>query len=700
MKEPVDGAWLEAELGIWAGPGDGAVPTVRRYRGLQAGGGDYEERPAVRWKDCAVAKSAAGWELSCWRDGATVEADVTALGMPANWEGLEELVLEVENGEIPLVVRWSLVGARGRLIGRTALAAGQRRADTLSTVEIPLGQGMQPAYEPSAVRLEVFWGDRFATEGERVAADAEARSRLEPEREPVRLVVRRLAARRGDARSALPLVNRFGQRVHADWPEKLRAESELRERRDHETVTMEGFGDKRTRFGGFVNSRGGGEGEATGFFGVRQDEAGRWWFQDPEGHPFWSVGVTGVRLLDTTIVEGREDFFEALPDADGPHGAACNPPVNSPANNPRSRRAVGFYYWNVLRKYGQVAAWRDRVLGRLRSWGINTLGNWSELEWFQDQPFPFTVALSTRFDDLPRIGRFSDIFADGWEAAFRKRVEAMAGPLRQNPWLVGYFVDNELPWRNLGRLLAEAPAESAVKRAWVQAAVAWSGGWEGMGKLLGTAHANETSLAGWKPPEKGVAVPEGVTALLEAGAAWYAEEYFRKVREVVKAVDPNHLYMGCRFVRQRPSAEICRTAGRYCDVVTVNSYALWPRQEQFGEWHALTGRPILIGEHHFPLWSERQLPPVYPAFTAAERERFYEQLLRKWAEQPWSVGSHWYQFCDQPLTGRPSDGENQPVGLVDITDTPHPELVAALAKAVPRIEEWHAGSGSAGGSYL
>ncbi len=56
---------------------------------------------------------------------------------------------------------------------------------------------------------------------------------------------------------------------------------------------------------------------------------------------------------------------------------------------------------------------------------------------------------------------------------------------------------------------------------------------------------------------------------------------------------------------------------------------------------------------------------------------------------PFSLGSHWYQFVDQPLTGRGTNGENQVVGLVDITDQPHPELLRALEYVSRRIYDWH-----------
>ena len=45
-------------------------------------------------------------------------------------------------------------------------------------------------------------------------------------------------------------------------------------------------------------------------------------------------------------------------------------------------------------------------------------------------------------------------------------------------------------------------------------------------------------------------------------------------------------------------------------------------------------------------------------------------------DHPRFVGTHWFQWQDQPLTGR-SDGENYQIGFVTITDAPYPELVEA-----------------------
>ena len=52
-------------------------------------------------------------------------------------------------------------------------------------------------------------------------------------------------------------------------------------------------------------------------------------------------------------------------------------------------------------------------------------------------------------------------------------------------------------------------------------------------------------------------------------------------------------------------------------------------------------------------------------------------------DNPALVGCHWFQYVDEPLTGRSYDGENYNIGFLTVTDTPYPELVAA-ARAIHR----------------
>jgi hypothetical protein len=105
----------------------------------------------------------------------------------------------------------------------------------------------------------------------------------------------------------------------------------------------------------------------------------------------------------------------------------------------------------------------------------------------------------------------------------------------------------------------------------------------------------------------------------------------------------------------------------------------------------LTGKPILIGEFSYRAADAglpNTLPPFFPTFaTQAERAHAAGTYLRRVLARPYVVGAHWFQYMDQPATGR-FDGENQNFGLVQIIDDPWPALTErfqqVLADAAPR----------------
>ena len=58
---------------------------------------------------------------------------------------------------------------------------------------------------------------------------------------------------------------------------------------------------------------------------------------------------------------------------------------------------------------------------------------------------------------------------------------------------------------------------------------------------------------------------------------------------------------------------------------------------------------------------------------------------------PAMVGAHWFQYMDEPATGR-SDGENYNIGLVDVTDRPYEELVSGLKLTHHHLRAVHGGT--------
>jgi hypothetical protein len=108
----------------------------------------------------------------------------------------------------------------------------------------------------------------------------------------------------------------------------------------------------------------------------------------------------------------------------------------------------------------------------------------------------------------------------------------------------------------------------------------------------------------------------------------------------------------------------------------VVSFNIYRRTVDPKDWAftASLGKPIIIGEFHFGA-TDRGLfhPGLGPTRDQAERARAYQEYVRSVLALPAFVGCHWFEYIDEPLTGR-FDGENYNIGLVTVTDTPYPEM--------------------------
>ena len=65
----------------------------------------------------------------------------------------------------------------------------------------------------------------------------------------------------------------------------------------------------------------------------------------------------------------------------------------------------------------------------------------------------------------------------------------------------------------------------------------------------------------------------------------------------------------------------------------------------------------------------------------------YQDYVRGVLRHPRFVGCHWFQYQDQPTTGRVLDGENYQIGFVDIADTPYKETVQACREVADVMYE-------------
>jgi len=476
----------------------------------------------------------------------------------------------------------------------------------------------------------------------------------------------------------LPFVDPFGQYKHAEWPGKLHDENELRSLRAAEEQAMMQAPELpgRDRFGGWAE---GPQLEATGWFRTEQVN-GVWWLVTPDGHLFFSVGIDCVGTWERTFVTGREGWFEWLPDRNeapyqglfaevsGAHSMA--EPVGGKG------LTFGFYGANLVRKYGEdwPGEWRETAYRRLRHWGFNTIGNWSQDDVLDHSPIPFvaSIGLSGEVREVEGAagywGRMKDVFDAGFAGCVDASVKAVAAHYADNPLCIGYFVDNELSWETVRGGVLASPADQPCRQAFIEQLQA------AYGSLDALNRAWETNAADWDSL-RAAERPNAASKDLDQFEYAFARRYFDTVAATLKKYAPHHLYLGCRFSSAPPIA--VRACADVADVVSFNRYERRIKCADYTGARDL-GKPILIGEFHFGALDRGMFHTgLVPTKDQRERAQCYIAYVRAVADCPTFVGCHWFQFVDEPVTGRWFDGENYNIGFVTVVDSPYPELVEA-----------------------
>jgi hypothetical protein len=166
------------------------------------------------------------------------------------------------------------------------------------------------------------------------------------------------------------------------------------------------------------------------------------------------------------------------------------------------------------------------------------------------------------------------------------------------------------------------------------------------------------------------------------------EKFITTASAAMKKHDPNHLNLGLRF-GSRPSEAMLR-ASRGFDVFSMNGYEYEANRESLDKAYKITERPVLIGEFHFGVPGRGLSAGLKQAANQEERGVAYRYYVERAATHPAVIGTHWFQWVDEPNTGR-FDGENYNIGFVDVTDRPYPELVEAAKATHRRLFDVHSG---------
>jgi len=494
--------------------------------------------------------------------------------------------------------------------------------------------------------------------------------------QPTELTVDRV--RLTDSLPLKGLVDCFGQNSREDWPEKVRDEAQLRQRSQALPPRS------RVGFGGW---RKGPRFAPGGFFTTRLYQ-GRWWLQDPEGYLFFSLGVNYVKIDSPTVVSDREEMFGWLPTPSGPLGDCYRPARCLKGPVPRAL-TFDFYRANLQRKFGRdyEPQWREQVLRRLPAWGFNTLANWSASQLYRNGRLPYTVNVryASVYRQIPGPDDYWGALPDPFDPVFEKSLRSGMRQLRwlrDDPFLLGYFVDNELSWGD-ERLLQAPRAVLALSVKDSPAKLELVALLRQRYSLPEFNHAWGLHLPDWQALEAPLHLSNSLSEACRADLSDFldrlADRYFEVVAGCVHEQDPHHLYLGCRLGWSNPV--VLRAAHRHCDVISVNHY-----QASLSEFCPLPGKPYLISEFHVGT-RDRGLfhAGLVQAPHQLARARIFTSFMNEALSRPEVVGCHWFDYVDQPLLGRSWDGENSGIGLVDITDTPYAELVAASREVGRRL---------------
>jgi hypothetical protein len=372
--------------------------------------------------------------------------------------------------------------------------------------------------------------------------------------------------------------------------------------------------------------------KATGFFYPKR-VGDRWWLVDPEGCLFLHKAVVAVTPI-------------------GGAGAKAA----------------------FVKKFGNESGWVADTTGLLHSNGFNGLGAWSEVTDLRKAAHPLVYTHIWNFmssygakrggtyQQSGHIGYPNDcifVFDPEFESFCDSYAKQLA-KFKDDPWLLGHFSDNEMPFKrdalvNYLQLPEKDPGYRAAS-SWLQA-----------------RHGAQATL-------KDITEQDRKDFL-----AHVTDRYYRIVSTAIKKYDPNHCYLGSRFHGGELNyPEVFRAAGAYVDVLAVNYYRAWtPSQEKLGMWSKESGRPILITE-----WYVKGVDSGLANTSGAgwivksqeDRGKFYEHFTLGLLESKVCVGWHWFKYSDNDPAEPGTDPSNRDAnkGIVTSRYEPYPALLSAM----------------------
>jgi agarase len=418
--------------------------------------------------------------------------------------------------------------------------------------------------------------------------------------------------------------------------------------------------------------------EGTGFFDVAKDENGVWWFVTPDGYAFYSIGINCV------IPDGRPEYKET-----------------------------------VLKKYGDFYNWSKAQIDRFKNWSYNSLGEWSRFELFENMPFSYQI--KTFGDAQFLISRkLPDIWNPAWREMVRSEVENATDRFRDNPYFMGYYIDNEVNWGpdifDKNTILEEFIASPSfhgknttinfLRYRYNDDIEEFNNVWNmKLNDFDDLFEVDDLGRHGWIAQHsfRNIKVKQDIKAFNK----FYAEEYFNYTASLIRKHDPNHLILGVRYHAWGTPKEVIEACGRYCDVISVNyyrfnryvPYEFWkfiqcyiygsvPLDNWMKRYSELSeDKPILITEFGFAARDSGQSQRMGAALllpTQRQRANHFSWYVNHCLRIPYIIGYHWFSFNDKIKKDVDTN-----VGVVNIYDEEYTLLVNSMAKMNSQAYDIH-----------
>lgn len=401
---------------------------------------------------------------------------------------------------------------------------------------------------------------------------------------------------------------------------------------------------------------------------ITKRDDGRWLLIDPDGQPFFSLGVNCLynQIMDQSAFLGTD----------------------------------------MIAKYGGDRDWHKRWMQakkeQIVSWGFNSYGAWHERAYWGDH-FPKSVELRmSRYAKKVNTDwgfGFPDVFDDSFRHSVHKVLlecfYEKGEALLQDKGMIGYYTDNELHWWGSGGLWGnnnpgegfntthlvddyiEQPKDSAGKQAWVRFLAEKYRAIERLNEAWDSEYIEFDDLLH-------IAVYRAREAVLEQDKLGFlrriAEVYFETTTSALKLYDPHRLNLGTRFVGESTPEVVYEVAKDYVDALSFNFYSFGLPEGLLGRVSGMTDKPVMITEFAFCAGRTagflRSTNGARNVLVRDQRRRAeaYDRFVKRAAALPYMIGLHWFALYDY---GNPN-GLIGNYGLLDLKDEPYAAFVAGV----------------------